>query len=311
MRNPPELTDEFPPPEEIIQAGLNGDLVLFVGSGASRLLGLPSWDELANKVLEDLRKKGLLNYSEIQQLQTLDAKKRLSIAKIIAEDNGNPLEYKDHLSGVSEGDSIYKALNDIGCSSVTTNYDELLSPRHRPEGVRDGSVTHISVNRVSDRENFFARLLNEPGTVIHLHGSVSNPETMIVTTKDYLEHYDHPKVKELLIQLFKKKIVLFLGYGLEEAEILEHILRRGQVHKTTERRRFSLQGFFRSEKPLYEKLHAYYENSFGVHLLGFERDKEDYKGLEFIIKLWANQLEIRKHALVKELEFMDEVLGSE
>jgi len=42
MSKAPELTDEFLPPDEIVQAGLNGDLVLFVGAGASMLLGLPS-----------------------------------------------------------------------------------------------------------------------------------------------------------------------------------------------------------------------------------------------------------------------------
>lgn len=81
----PELIDEFFPPEEIVQAGLNGELVLFVGAGASMLLGLPSWSGLALKVLEDLRQAEYLNYSELEQLQTLDAKKQLSIAQLIAE----------------------------------------------------------------------------------------------------------------------------------------------------------------------------------------------------------------------------------
>lgn len=54
MSRAPELTEEFLPPDEIVQAGLNGDLVLFVGAGASMLLGLPSWRGLASKVLEDL-----------------------------------------------------------------------------------------------------------------------------------------------------------------------------------------------------------------------------------------------------------------
>lgn len=303
------LTDEFLPPDEIIQAGLNGDLVLFVGAGASMLLGLPSWNGLAAKVLEDLRLAGYIDYSELEQLQTLDAKKQLSIAQLIADDKGYALKIQNHLSGVSEGDSIYNALNDIGCSCVTTNYDELLSPRYVE--TKDGSATPVPVNRVSEREKFFAYLLNEPGTVVHLHGSISNPETMIVTTRDYLEHYDHKNVQEFLGELFERKVVLFLGYGLEEAEILEHILRRGRVHKTSERRRFALQGFFRSQAPLHANLYGYYESSFGVHLLGFERDKENYKGIERIVKSWASQIEIRKPPLANDVEFMDEVLGSE
>jgi len=270
------------------------------------LLGLPSWSGLAANALEDLRQKGFLNYSEIEQLDGLDPKQQLSIADIIAEDNKYKLDLTKHLEGKSEGDSIYKAINDIGCPCVTTNYDELLAPRFIE--AKDGSATAALVNRVYEREKLFAKLLNEPGTVVHLHGAISKPERMIVTTKDYLEHYDHENVQEFLGELFKRKTILFIGYGLEEAEILEHILRRGSVKRTSDRRRFALQGFFLSQKPLYENLHTYYEKSFGVHLLGFVRDHENYKRLEAIIKTWASQIKVRKPPLAADNDFMDEVL---
>lgn len=43
-------------PEELKQAALDGTLVIFVGAGASRLLDCPSWDGLADLVLESLEK---------------------------------------------------------------------------------------------------------------------------------------------------------------------------------------------------------------------------------------------------------------
>ena len=307
MSKVPELREIFDPPEEIIQAGLNGDLVLFVGAGASMLLELPSWAGLASNALVELRKNGFLNYSEIEQLNTLDPKKQLSIAYLIAEDNGYKLDLAKYLRGKGVGDSIYKAINDIGCPCVTTNYDELIAPRFVEN--TNGSTTAAPVVRISERDKFYAKWLNEPGTVVHLHGAISKPETMIVTTKEYLEHYDHENVQEFLGELFEKKTVLFLGYGLEEAEILEHILRRGSVKATQDRRRFALQGFFLSQRPLYENLHNYYEKSFGVHLLGFIRDHENYKRLEGIVKSWATQIEIRKPPLANDKDFMDEVLG--
>ena len=311
MSRPQDLREIFDPPDEIIQAGLNGELVLFIGAGASMLLGLPSWAGLATQALEELRKNGFLNYSEINQLKSLDPKKQLSIAYLIAEDEGNnyKIDLRKYLNGKNEGSSIYKSINDIGCPCITTNYDELLAPRFIE--TKNGSTTATPIIRISERDQFFAKLLNEPGTVIHLHGAISKPETMIITTKDYLEHYDHENVQEFLGELFEKKVVLFLGYGLEEAEILEHILRRGAVKATRNRKRFALQGFFRSQQPLYENLFKYYEKSFGVHLLGFIRDHTDYKGLEKIIKTWADQIEIKKPPLVKDIEFMDEVLGND
>ena len=298
-----EIPDISP---EIQQAALNGDLVLFVGAGVSMLVGLPSWNDLAWSVLNDLREKGYINYSELEQLKTLDPKKQLSIAELIAEENGFTLELARHLTAEKGDKGIYKFLNEIGCACVTTNYDELLSPRFYQ--TPDGSTTAAPVTRVTQKDGFYAGLLNTPGTVVHLHGSVSKPESMVVTTKDYLEHYDNETVQHFLKELFEKKTLLFIGYGLEEAEILEHILRRGGVKNTKVRKRFALQGFFLSQDPLYRKLHDYYRKSFGVHLVGFVRDHKDYGQLDLIAKTWAEQIEVRPPALAEDLEYMDEVL---
>ncbi len=50
MSKAPDLREIFDPPEEIVEAGLNGELVLFIGAGASMLLDLPSWSGLAQCV---------------------------------------------------------------------------------------------------------------------------------------------------------------------------------------------------------------------------------------------------------------------
>ena len=93
------------------------------------LLNLPSWEGLAKNALEDLRKKKYLNYSEVEQLSNLDAKKQLSISDLIARENDEEIDISEFLPVTEKGDSIYKTINDIGCVCVTTNYDELLSPR--------------------------------------------------------------------------------------------------------------------------------------------------------------------------------------
>jgi hypothetical protein len=307
MSRPPDLREIPELPPEIRQAALDGKLVLFVGAGVSMLIGLPSWEGLASKALEDLLQKGHLNYSELEQLKGLDPKKQLSIAKQIAEENSFELMLEKHLIVGAEGKGIYSYLNKIGCPCVTTNYDELLEPLFYH--TKNGAATASPVIRVSQKEDFLAGHLNTPGTVVHLHGSISRPGAMVVTTRQYLEHYDEALVQHFLGELFEKKTILFIGYGLEEAEILEHILRRGRVKDTKDKRRFALMPFFLSQFPLYKKLYEYYLKSFGVHLIGFVRDHKDYKQLEDIVKTWSEQIEVRPPALAVDLEFMDEVLG--
>jgi hypothetical protein len=295
-------------PDEVVQAGPNGELILFVGAGISMLLKLPSWETFARQALEDLRGAGLLDFAELDQLSNLSPRTQLSIAKLIATEKDYPLDLTKLLRA-TEGASIYKTLNDMGCTCVTTNYDELLAPRF--VGSTDGSTTAQPVQRICEREQLFAKYLDDTGVVVHLHGAISKPETMVVSTKEYLAHYDHENLRHFLGGLFGSKTVLFLGYGLEENEILEHILRRGGARDSKERRRFALQGFFRNEQPLYEKLLHYYRASFGVHLLGYIRDNNDYAQQEEVIRDWAPKIRVLKPALTDDLVRMNEILRNE
>lgn len=306
MSRVPDLMETPDLPDELKESALNGEFVLFVGAGVSRLVGLPSWAGLASLALNDLQKAGVLNFSDLEQLKTLDARKQLSIAKLIASENSLSLDLAKHLSSSGEEIGIYRYLNKIGCACVTTNYDELLCPRFAPIS---GSIPPPAVKRIIKVSEFYADHLNSPGTVVHLHGSVSDSSSIIATTKDYLDHYDNQHVQHFLGELFEKKIVLFIGYGLEEAEVLEHILRRGRVSNSNIKRRFSLQGFFRSQEPLYKNLHEYYLKSFGVHLIGFIRDHKDYSQLEGIAKAWSEIIQVRPPAQAEDLAFMDEVIG--
>ncbi|EHZ7340744.1 TPA: SIR2 family protein [Vibrio vulnificus] len=305
-----DLLKTLPPvPDEIIEAAKDGRLVLFVGAGASMMVGMPSWGGLAGAALNSLVESGCINYSELEQLKKLDPKKQLSIADFISQEKGIPLDLSQHLKA-RWSSSIYPNINSIKATCVTTNYDHELNPL--PLDDASEKETKASVMRKSGVENLQAADLKVPGTVIHLHGDMDNPDTMIVTTRDYLAHYDEIKVQHFLSELFRDYVVVFIGYGLEETEILEHILRRSGVKDNdNERQRFLLQPFFKNEQSLYERLKVYHQKSFGVHLIGYARDEKDYRQLEDVIEQWALKLNVRPPSLVDDIDMMDRILNDE
>jgi hypothetical protein len=146
--------------------------------------------------------------------------------------------------------------------------------------------------------------LREPGTVIHLHGSIDEPESMIMTTPQYIIHYDDECVKEFLDEMFDRYTILFLGYGLEEWEVLEHILRKGKKNDGKQQKKFLLTGFYSHQEKTFSHLYDYYEASFSVRLVHFSLDHKEYDQLEKIMEDWAGNLEVGDPLLVDELEYV-------
>jgi hypothetical protein len=290
-------------PAEIEEAAQSGELVVFVGAGISRLINCPSWDGFANKVLRQLLVPSGINHYDLSQINSIpDPKKRLSIAKIVAETKGIKIDYAKIFKVDPEPVNVYTHLNQFNSSFVTTNYEKFIVPESRKTEL-EGTWRFFRRNQLL-RAN-----LDANGNVIHLHGCTDDSSTMIITTKDYLEHYGTAEVQEFLKYLFEKKTVLFLGYGLEEVEILEYILKRGgAVTKPgpTRVRRYILQGFFNAEQTLYSLLSAFYRDSFDCELIPFPKDHKNHLHQVDILAAWAMKLRFGKSALTDHVAALEE-----
>src|SRR5207237_6561241 len=93
------------------------------------------------------------------------------------------------------GQQLYNALFRLSNVFVTTNYDVWLDERltaPAPAVAPAGAPAHVTtfpMNVVYRPEHINPALLSQPNTVIHLHGSVQEPETMIMTTSEYISRY--------------------------------------------------------------------------------------------------------------------------
>src|SRR5262249_15916586 len=141
------------------------------------------------------------------------------------------VDYRDMLMSKDEADqqighSLYRDLTSMGRYYVTTNYDEWLEYKYDEVSLGAPKPSLPSLTRrdlVCKRDELMIAHM-EQGKVVHLHGLLTVPKSLVITTRDYLMHYRNDRgtalnpVTEFLFQLFQKGgwTVLFVGYGMEE-----------------------------------------------------------------------------------------------
>jgi|Deesub1362A_J573_1020465.scaffolds.fasta_scaffold01294_9 hypothetical protein len=288
-----------PIPEQILDAASRGSLVVFIGAGVSRIIGCPSWKKFAKRLVRYLYENKCINFHEFENLKRLEPRKLLSICKRILEkdretalpDLGSFLKAKDELL---KKYPIYEMLYSFNAIYLTTNYDDYLDRIA-------GKVFYLK------NDLLISNL--EPGAVLHLHGSINDIGSIIMTTADYLQHYQRDSEAAALLEyIFKHYTVLFVGYGLEEYEILEFIVSRGTATKG-ELRHFMLYPIFKNEKNIFELQKMYYAE-LGITLIPYPIDERGYEHLFVVIEEWAKQIGpvSRPPGFYEKVKLIDEVI---
>jgi hypothetical protein len=316
-------------PAGLREAAARTTLIPFIGAGASVLAGCPGWKDFADKSLRWLVGQGKFSYSQLDQIGHLHPRVKLSLARTIANEHKTKIAYRDilHPKPPREsltGQRLYNALFRLSTIFVTTNYDVWLDerfPAPTPSITPTGAPAHITtvpMNVVYRPEQISPALLSQPNTAIHLHGSLREPATMIMTTSDYINQYaaynrsshdpqtENP-VLTFLDFLFRNRTVLFVGYGLEELEILEYVLTKGP-HGGGEVRHYMLQGYFSHEETLVRSMDTYYRNECGIELLPFRRDEKDWEQLLDVIEAFADGMPASNPLVQQEMQDMENLL---
>ena len=306
-------------------AAQQGLLVPFIGAGVSRLAGSPGWADFADGVLRKLVDDNQLSYADIEVLRHLSPRVKLSLAQTITKQQ---IDYSKLLNTDDQkkkdlGNRLYRALSKLGKTFITTNYDDWLDNMNFPEPTAvDISSTTVKTPNEPTQMNVvwtkeaFVKSLFQQNTVIHLHGSVKDQKSMVLTVSDYVRHYANDRgadtenpVLTLLENLFQNRTVLFVGYGVEEYELLEPIIMKAQGSGGEQPvRHYLLQGFFSHEKSLMRSLHEYYLNQLGILLIPFQRDKKDRDQLVDVLEAFAEQIPASAPSMLQKLIDMEDLL---
>lgn len=316
-------------PGGLRDAAQTGRLVPFVGAGVSRLAGCPGWADFADNTLRQLVDFDLLTYADIEALRHLSPRVKLSLAKTLATKSEKRIDYSILLNTVESkkkediGNRLNRALSKLGRIFITTNYDEWIDNMDSPgpsrvglESARLETPKDIAPMNVVWRKETFVQSLYRQNTVIHLHGSVKEQESMVLTVSDYVDHYANDRgdnkenpVLTFLDILFRNKTVLFVGYGVEEYELLEPIVMKARAgHSGQTVNHYLLQGFFSHEQRLMQGLHDYYLHELGIQLLPFQRDIKDRDQLVDVLEDYAKQIPASAPLMLQKLFDMESLL---
>lgn len=321
-------------PSGLREAAQRGILIPFIGAGVSRLAGCPSWAEFADGALRCLLDNGKFSHSQLDQIAHLNPRVKFSLARAIEEEYKISIDFRKLLhplgrKGHEQGRRLYASLFKLGKTFITTNYDKWLDeeivetalsltaePNPGDAPIRNPMKV---VHKVQD---FTPAILSQPYTVIHLHGSLLDPTGMILTTQDYVRHYandrfageaaNENRVLTFLEHLFKHKTVLFIGYGLEELEILEYVIlkaRRPPGTDPAEARHYIIQGFFSHQQELLRSLRSYYLKQCGIQLIQFSRDQKDWDQLLEVLEEFARLIPASEPLVLQKAQEMEALLN--
>lgn len=203
--------------EKLIKLVREGKVSLFIGAGFSIEANAPSVHKLKELILnefgnEDLKEEhkndGLAELTEffVEENCAGSRNELISIMKKAFE--FEPACMDDHklLATIPHFKTLF-----------TTNYDTLLEDSY-PESERrvirnDADCTYDENKRIS---------------IYKLHGDFVSPDSVVVTTSDY-NHYKgtskrpNPIMWNDVISEFTKKNILFIGYSLEDKNVIEII----------------------------------------------------------------------------------------
>lgn len=306
--NKPELKEIPDLPQELLKEIVDGNVIIFIGNGVSRVGNIPSWKELALKYLNDWYNSsdGSLSFDMYEQIKNKQPLEILTMCSCHNSFNKNNLDKKltGHLSQKEKDllEEIYGYLQEFQAGYITTNYDNyLLQPYKRNQ---DEEKLCIKLNKKLEQiqEVSFEDFIREQKNgVVYLHGRLSSKfQKPILTLKDYLEHYrEYGTGRNFLKNSFNKPI-LFIGFGLMEFEIIQHI----QPPPEATFKNYLLLGISEYEKGTMEQYIKYYE-ILNIIPIFYNKTRKGYKQLLYVLEEWSKQI------IQKRIENYKDMIGKQ
>ena len=217
------------------------NLVLFAGAGLSkRHLSLPSWYELLEDILLDIRSPHPLDFYLQKNGNLIDAARDIAAAAHQWGWGDGREEFPAELfDPKSRHINFLKYLVALKIKSATTARLETSGPKETTEieGLRGLALQNIVT---TNYDQFWEEILGftavsgldsilhnpkEGVSVVKIHGCVTAPSSMVLLPEDYANYsIRHKYIFSKLLVYFAEHPVLFVGYSLSDPDIVNLIV---------------------------------------------------------------------------------------
>jgi hypothetical protein len=298
---------------EIKEANESKKLAIFIGAGISRFLDCRSWSTLANNLIKRCEKEELINHFEQEMLsKNSDMKKTITICNQILENDDrfmsemkkslndemaqkyidNNFLSNEELENYKNKLKIYRDLFSLNGLFITTNADRHIDQLFEKENI------------IFKKEDFRKDKIDN-NQLYKIHGSIVDKNSLVFTVDQYIDrYYINLYFAEFLEAIFANYTVFFVGYGLNEFELLDYLFK--STHGNN-RKHFFLKDYFSHEQRIYQFDQMYFEK-IGITLIPYEKDKEGFDQLKEIIDVWVKKMKDETMILQKNFDDIDEAL---
>lgn len=299
-------------------------VAVFVGAGVSKLLDYPLWNDLGDHAIRFLRDENQIDDFQCSRIlnDVKDPKQKLSILEnFLKKGSAKSIQFyekyflEDKRSSVSVNPYDILVSPVFNWMKITSNIDlsfgnsllGILNQR-RIEQEQDPDKLPLPL-KVEDLlvhdETQFKNIRGDK--IYHLHGTIKDPSNITFSTTDYIKKYYHKSshTNLFLQDLFANYSVVFIGYGLEELQILESVITNGIDRK---QRHFALFGAYLNEMN-YFSIRKKYFDSLNIELQHYYLDFEQYRRLITVLQHWQKELsDERGSDFHKTVDFIEQVL---
>ncbi len=196
--------------EELKNSIKRREVILFVGAGVSKTLGLPTWSELIDSMAEDLGydKRIFSSYGDALTLAEYYMLKKNGMGELKKWMTKN-WDIDDKSIEISITHSSIVNLNFP--IIYTTNYDKCLEKAYDINKKQYKLI--INVDDIINKDNDDSSKTQ----IVKFHGDMSLEKSIVLTESDYFERLDFESHLDIKLRAdMLSKSILFLGYSLSD-----------------------------------------------------------------------------------------------